>query len=71
MEKKQHMRWAKRGAQMLLPRTLCATQRRAGQIHQLVALKIIAGIGDRSLTPNFFSGPQFSAINQALFSIVS
>jgi hypothetical protein len=51
MEKKQHMRWTKRGRANVALGTLCATQ---GQIHELVALKIIAGIVDCGLTPNFF-----------------
>jgi hypothetical protein len=44
MEKKQHMRWTRRGAQMLPPRALCAAQRRTGQTHPMVALRITAKV---------------------------
>jgi hypothetical protein len=63
MEKKQHMRWTRRGAQMLLPRALCATQRRTGQIHPVVALRIIAGAGGGRMNPQVLSGPDLSAID--------
>jgi hypothetical protein len=39
------------------PRALCATQRRAGQIHPMVALRIIAGAGGGGMTPRFFPVP--------------
>jgi hypothetical protein len=36
------------------PRALCANQRRTGQIHPVVALRIIAGAGGGGMTPRFF-----------------
>jgi hypothetical protein len=58
MEKKQHIRWTDptRCADVA-PRSLCATQRRTGQIHRVVALRIIAGAGRGSMTPRFFPVP--------------
>jgi hypothetical protein len=38
MEKKQHMRWTQRSAQMLLHARCCANQRRTRQIHPVVTL---------------------------------
>jgi hypothetical protein len=60
MEKKQHMRWTRRGAQMLRCCSTRAvrystTQRRTGQIHPMVALRIIAGAGSGGMTPRFSS----------------
>jgi hypothetical protein len=39
------------------PRALCATQRRTGQIHPMVALRILAGAGGGGMTPRFFPVP--------------
>jgi hypothetical protein len=36
------------------PHTLCASQRRAGQIREVFALKIIVGFADSSMTPTSF-----------------
>jgi len=36
------------------PRALCATQRRTGQIHSVVALRIIAGNGGGGMAPRLF-----------------
>jgi hypothetical protein len=43
------------------PRALCATQRRTGQIHPVVALRIIAGAGGGGMNPQVLSGPDLIA----------
>jgi hypothetical protein len=44
------------------PRALCATQRRTGQIHPMVGLRIIAGARGGGMTPQVLSSPDLSAI---------
>jgi hypothetical protein len=44
------------------PRTLCATQRRTGQIHPVVTLRIIAGAGGGGMNPQVLSGPDLSTV---------
>jgi hypothetical protein len=44
-------------------RALCATQRRTGQVHRLVALKIIADPGRGGMNPQVLSSPDLTEID--------
>ena len=44
------------------PRALCATQRRIGQIHRVVVLRIIADPGRGGMNPQVLSGPDLSTV---------
>jgi hypothetical protein len=46
------------------PRALCANQRRTGQIHPVVALRIITNAGGGGMNPQVLSSPDFSRVRQ-------
>jgi hypothetical protein len=65
MEKKQHMRWTKRGARMLL-HARCALLNGVEQIQRVVALRIIAGGARRGMNAQVLSSPDLSTVRHLM-----
>jgi hypothetical protein len=61
MEKKQHMRWTKTGAQMLLHARCALINGELGKYHRVVAHRFIAGAGRGGMNPQILSRPDLIA----------
>jgi hypothetical protein len=64
MEKKQQHALDPTRRADVAQRALCATQRRTGQIHRVVALRIIADPGRGGMNPQVLSGPHFPPVSK-------